>query len=117
MGRHPALALMAALLLAAPGVRAAGEQVLADRQWENPATIEAAAARPALHNTVATFLATDDAWVRVAHAGGARGSAWAHEVRNWLIALGIPGARIQIDPGMAERAHLRLAVHQRGDRL
>ena len=117
MARHPALALMAGLLLAASAAGAAEEQVLAERQWQDPATIEAAAARPALHQTVATYLATDDAWVRVAHAGGARGSAWAHEVRNWLIALGVPGARIQIDPGMAERAHLRLAVHQRGDRL
>jgi hypothetical protein len=104
-------------MLSAAAHAAASEQVLAGAEWQSPATIEEAAARPALHRTVAAYLAESGGWVRIAHAGGARGSAWAHEVRAWLIALGVPGAHIQIDPGMAEAEHLRLAVHAEAGRL
>lgn len=118
MGRRAALALTGGLLLAATGTHATVSEEVVDRTaWEPPATIEEAAARPALHRTVAAFLGDASRWVRIAHAGGARGSAWASDIRAWLIALGIPGSRIQIDPGMAERAHLRLAIHEEGERL
>ena len=108
--------IAAALALAAPAAWAAEPRVL-QRSDGVPETAEAAAQRPALMETVQAYLAKETAVLHIAHPGGASGSAWAHEVRNWLVALGVPGARIQIDPGMAERAHLRLAVHQRGDRL
>jgi hypothetical protein len=116
MARYPALALIA-LLLAAP-VRADGpEQVLVRSDWTPPPTVEAAAARPALNRTVAAYLEREQGWVRLAHGGGARGSAWAHEVRAWLIALGIPGSHIRMDPGMADSGRLTLAVHAGGNRL
>ena len=118
MGRRAALALTGVLLLMAATARAAvSEEVLAGADWRPPETVEAAAARPPLNRTLAAYLAGSGRWVRIAHSGGAEGSAWAQEVRSWLTALGIPGARIQIDPGMAEPGRLRLAVHEEGERL
>ncbi|HKJ72275.1 MAG TPA: hypothetical protein VKA55_11025 [Gammaproteobacteria bacterium] len=117
MERRAALALSALLVLPGPARAGDAEQVLSGADWKAPATVEAAASRPALRKTVAAYLGVEAGWVRIAHAGGARGSAWAHEVRAWLIALGIPGARIQIDPGMAERATLRLAVRTGEERM
>lgn len=118
MERHPALALIGAWLVAAAPAPAGGsERVIAGSDWQSPATVEEAAARPALHETVGAYLAEGDGWVRIAHSGGAEGSEWAHRARSWLIALGVPGAHIQIDPGMAEPGRLRLAVHSGKDRL
>jgi len=42
-------------------------------------------------------------------APGAVGAAWAVELREWLVALGVASARIILEPGDAEDA-LVLAV-------
>lgn len=118
MERRAALALTGVLLLVAATSRAAvSEEVVAAGKWEAPTTVEEAAARPALNRTLAAYLAEPGRWIRLAHAGGAEGSAWAQEMRAWLITLGIPANRIQIDPGMTEPARLSLTVHAEGERL
>ncbi|MFB6261326.1 MAG: hypothetical protein ABEJ96_05210 [Thiohalorhabdaceae bacterium] len=118
MERRPALALTVALLPVALTARAAvSEEELAAAQWEAPATVEEAAARSALNQTLAAYLGEPGRWVRIAHAGGAEGSAWAQAMRAWLITLGIPGDRIQIDPGLTEPQRLSLTVHAEGDQL
>lgn len=118
MERHSALALTGVLLLAAATTRAAiSEEVVAAGKWEAPTTVEEAAARPALNRTLSAYLNESGRWVRLAHAGGAEGSAWAQDMRAWLITLGIPVNRIQIDPGMTEPGRLSLTVHAEGERL
>lgn len=97
------------LLLVAGSLPAAEEQVLQRQAWENPGTLEEAARRPALSETLAAFVADPQGRVHIAHGGGARGSAWGHEIRAWLIALGIPGDRIQLEPGLAPSGELRLS--------
>lgn len=118
MGRRTALALTGVLVLAATTSRAGiSEEVVAAGDWKAPATVEEAAARPALNRTLSAYLAEPGRWVRLAHAGGAEGSAWAQDMRAWLITLGIPANRIRIDPGMTEPARLSLTVHAEGERL
>ena len=44
------------------------------------------------------------------YPGGDEGALWAEELQAWLIALGIPGSRIERIPGsrQADAIHLRL---------
>ena len=105
------------LVLAVGPARAAGEShALTRAEWAAPATVEAAARHPALNGLLADFLARPGGWVRIAHGGGARGSAWAHEVQGWLVALGVPGERLRMDPGMAPKGELRLMAYDEGER-
>lgn len=103
--------VLAALLAGAP---VAAETRAMARADGVPETAEAAAGRPALTDTVADYLDHDRAEVRIAHAGGAQGSAWAHRVRQWLVAFGVPGEDIRVDPGVTEAGRLALSVEEAG---
>jgi hypothetical protein len=105
---------MAAFVLL-PAAGTAAERTVARADWSAPATVEAAARRPALNGVLAAYLGERGQWVRIAHGGDTRGSAWAAEVRGWLVALGIPGQRIRMDPGMASPDQLVLDVHAEGE--
>jgi len=113
-----ALALIRALLLAGvllPAGGMAAERAISREGWSAPATVEAAVHRLALNGLLEEFLEEPGRWVRIAHGGDTRGSAWAAEVRGWLVALGIPGQRIRMDPGMASPDQLVLDVHAEGE--
>ena len=115
-----AVALRAGLLglgLLLPALGAAAERTVSRADWSAPATLEAAAARPLFHETLADYLAEPGNWVRIAHGGGASGSAWAHDVLGWLVALGVPGDQVQLDPAVVAEGRLALSVHARGERL
>jgi hypothetical protein len=98
-----------------PAAGMAAERTVARADWSAPATVEAAARRPALNRVLAAYLEKPGQWVRIAHDGEAPGSSWAGEVRGWLVALGIPGQRIRMDPGMASPDQLVLDVHAEGE--
>lgn len=42
---------------------------------------------------------TGDGNIVVLHPGGDTGYDWANEIRDWLVALGIPSRRIALRPG------------------
>lgn len=44
--------------------------------------------------------------LQIHYPGGEAGGLWAHELRSWLIALGVPGARIELAPGGVHAAAL-----------
>lgn len=115
-----ALALRRGLVMAVcallPAAGTAAERTVTRADWSAPATVEAAASRPALNGVLAAYLGERGQWVRIAHGGDSRGSAWAGEVRGWLVALGIPGERIRLDPGMASPDQLVLDVHAEDER-
>ena len=48
--------------------------------------------------------------VRIRYPGGDEGSLWAHEVRSWLITLGISGKQIELLPGSSAADHLDIEL-------
>ncbi|MFA9459288.1 hypothetical protein [Thiohalorhabdus methylotrophus] len=107
-------ALAVAVLVCAVAMPAQAAETLKRDRWTGPETVEQAAGHPALNTLLSAYTGATGARVEVAHGGGARGSAWAHEVRGWLVALGIPSARIRLEPGITEPGTLRLAVREAG---
>jgi hypothetical protein len=51
----------------------------------------------------------------IGHPGGEEGSLWAHELRSWLVALGLPSQRIQLVSGSryGDALELRVASEER----
>ena len=119
MARPSPLALIrgvcgAALLLGLAAPAAAEDALLLARDRASPERLEEAVAHPVYNAVLERYLARKPAEVILAHAGGAEGSAWADAIRGWLVALGIPGPRIRMDPGVAEAGRMRIRVEGRG---
>lgn len=48
----------------------------------------------------------------IRHAGGEEGELWARELRDWLVALGVPGNRVRRIVGGTNPSGLRLELHE-----
>ena len=75
-----------------------GFVLLAD-DWARPRTGASVVALPAVRAAVDTWRRDERAVIQIVHPGGERGSLWGREVRDWLVALGIPPAHLAILPG------------------
>ena len=53
----------------------------------------------ALRDAVTAWRRDEHAVIRIVHPGGERGSLWGREVHDWLVALGVPPARLAILAG------------------
>ncbi|KPV41371.1 hypothetical protein AN478_01960 [Thiohalorhabdus denitrificans] len=112
------MALMRMWILAALALLAAlpvhAEVTLEEDGWNAPEGPVAAARHPALNAVLSEYVGASGARVELAHDGESAGTAWAREVRDWLVVLGIPGSRIWTEAGGAEPGTLRLAVRPGG---
>lgn len=77
----------------------AREFVLSADDWARPRSGERVIELPAVRDAVRAWLAAPGAILVVSHPGGERGLLWASELHDWLVALGIPGERIELRPG------------------
>ncbi len=101
------------LILSCVGAEAfAQEQLfeLSAEQWARPRQGEALVAYPSLRAAVTALDATPDAMLQIRYPGGEEGSLWAGELRDWLIALGVPASRIQVQPGTRKPEYIELVV-------
>lgn len=89
--------LFLSLLLLAPAAFAdappAGYTITAD-QWALPRSGAALIRLQPVHDAVADWLATPEARIVIRHAGSDVGNLWADELRDWLVALGVPAGQI-----------------------
>lgn len=59
---------------------------------------------------------TADGSIVVLHPGGEAGHQWANEIRDWLVALGIPSRRIALRPGSGVPGAIGVRVEAQGAR-
>lgn len=97
--RIPEFFLM--LLLAASAVPAPADdaRVLSADTWAQPRNAAVVAAMPPVRDVLAAWREAPGQTLVIRHAGGEAGSLWARDLRNWLIALGVAGERIELHPG------------------
>jgi hypothetical protein len=79
--------------------------------WSRPRSAETLLQLPPLREAVAALQGHAGRRLSIHHPEGEQGELWASELRDWLVALGIPSARIdlQVDDAVMER--LDLVVH------
>jgi hypothetical protein len=63
-----------------------------------------------LREVVAAWEAREQQRIRIRHAVGEAGLLWAEELRDWLVALGVPTAAIEVRAGEVERVRLELSI-------
>lgn len=99
------------LSLAAPCVAAAERAVPADA-WASPRSGQAMLGLEALRATVREWMRAGPAHIRIHHPGGETGSLWAAELRDWVVALGVPSSRVRLVPGGSTPDAVTLTVTQ-----
>ncbi|TAM46565.1 MAG: hypothetical protein EPN55_05280 [Gammaproteobacteria bacterium] len=90
--------------MAAPGV------IITAEQWARPRSGDSVVKLPGLATLVEAVERDAASRLVVRFAGGDEGSLWAEELRSWLVALGLPSARIQLEAGLPQAEHLLLEL-------
>jgi hypothetical protein len=88
---------------------------LAAADWPPPRRVEVLAAHRPLAGFVRTLDRQDSGVLRIRHAGGDAGSRFAEQMRDALVALGVPAARIRLVPAAAEDDRLVLEFSVNGE--
>ena len=81
------------LALLVPPAQAAG---LAPELWDRPRSAQAVMAQPAVQQAVAAYQANGAARIMIIHGPRLELQLQAEELRAWLVALAVDGARLQL---------------------
>lgn len=101
-----------ALLLASTPLLA-DEWTLTAAEWSRPRSGERVRAMEPVNAAVNAWRAAgDDAQLILRHASGEEGSLWAAELKDWLVALGVPAHRIEVVPAGMAADRLELEVEE-----
>ena len=95
---------MAAPASASPGVTLSAEQ------WARPRSGAAIVQLPGLAALVEAMERDGTSRLVIRFSGGDEGTLWAEELRSWLVALGWPAARIELEAGWPQPDALRLEL-------
>ncbi|MBW3567573.1 MAG: hypothetical protein KY410_06390 [Proteobacteria bacterium] len=94
--------------------------VLGASEWSRPRSAAAVIDMPPVANAVRAWQAVNEEQMHVqlqlVHASGEEGGLWAAELRDWLIALGIPPPVITLVPAGQASGRLELRVTTRSNR-
>ena len=85
--------------------------------WAPPRRAETLTANPAVTALVHELDARPQSILRIRHAGGATGSDFAQQLRDALVALGLPSARSRLVPAAADADQLILEISTNGERV
>ena len=88
---------------------------LAAADWPPPRRAETLAAHRPLGDFVRLFGRGDAGVLRIRHAGGEVDSRFAEQLRDALVALGVPAARIRLVPAAADADRLILEFSSNGE--
>ncbi|MGU9956956.1 MAG: hypothetical protein ACNYPI_04755 [Arenicellales bacterium WSBS_2016_MAG_OTU3] len=91
--------------------------LLTARDWPQYRSGLAVLDLPPLRKMMKVYLANDNALISVRYPGGDAGSAWAGELREWLVSLGVPLGDIELLPGSRARDALTLEVFRNPGRI
>lgn len=92
------------------GVMAADSYVLTQEQWSVPRRVETVLQMPAIKQILTVVDKAPASRLRILYPGGDEGTLWAHELKAWLVSLGISSRQIELRPGSAESAAIEIQV-------
>lgn len=101
------------IMIAWLGSASAAPLMFDPAEWAAPRRAEALAANKALAGLVQELEARPGRLLRIRHPGGDAGSGEAEALREALIALGVPGTRIRLEPAATENNRLLIETIDR----
>jgi hypothetical protein len=79
-------------------------------EWARPRSAQRVLELPGVRECVASWRTAPDQRLVLVHAPGEEGALWAAELRDWLIALGVPGAQLDLRAVGSDRSRIELHV-------
>lgn len=111
--RHVRLTVLAmALSLSMPAAYCAEVELLRRGDWPRVRSGETVVGLAPLRRAVANFDALSHPRLIIRYPGGDLGNAWAFEVRDWLVSLGIGSQHIVLEPGSGSLDALEIIVEE-----
>ncbi len=104
--------LAMALALAVPPALSAEVELLRRGDWPRVRSGETVVGLAPLRRAVANFDALSHPRLIIRYPGGDLGNAWAFEVRDWLVSLGIGSRHIVLEPGSGSLDALEIIVEE-----
>ncbi|HAD37075.1 MAG TPA: hypothetical protein EYO29_08890 [Gammaproteobacteria bacterium] len=86
------------------------EQPIFAEDWPARRTTKTVLSLPPVKQLLALFVENPRQQVTIRYPGGDKGNAWALELREWLVALGIPSSYIVLEPGSGGQDRLLLLL-------
>jgi len=86
------------------------EQPIFSEDWPDRRTTKTVLSIPPIKKLLALFVEDPRQQVTIRYPGGDEGNAWALELREWLVALGIPSNYIVLEPGSGGQDRLLLLL-------
>lgn len=74
-------------------------EILTKTDWPKVRTGQSVMALESLQRVVTRFEVAAKPVILIRFPGGNLGNAWAFELRDWFVALGIPSNQIRLEPG------------------
>ncbi|UCH53351.1 MAG: hypothetical protein JSW09_00630 [Pseudomonadota bacterium] len=102
------LRLVALLVGLLPGIACAAIATFTPEEWSRLQRASTESSK--MKDVLAALERTPDGRVVVRHASGDRGARWAEALRDWLVARGLPSARIELKPADFESERLEVDV-------
>ena len=86
------------------------EQPILGEDWPDRRTTKTVLSIPPIKKLLTLFIENPRQQVTIRYPGGDKGNAWALELRDWLVALGIPSRYIVPEPGSGGQDRLLLLL-------
>ncbi|MDH5778009.1 MAG: hypothetical protein OEZ33_07345 [Gammaproteobacteria bacterium] len=83
---------------------------LTHEQWSVPKKADDVLNMPAIAKVFAAIQKYPEGRLLIRYPGGDEGTLWAHELRSWLVSLGISRKTIELRPGSKDAAIIELLV-------
>ncbi len=97
-------------LMSMPTVAEDKVYILQAEQWNVPRQASSLLSMPGLREAVQAYETTPNGRFVIQHPQGEEGTLWAHELRGWLVSLGIASKDIDIMPGAGPSNQLEMRI-------
>lgn len=98
------------VLILVTNVVSSSDFVLDADDWARPRNAAYIIALAPVKNAVSQWLEEPDKRIIIRYPGGETGLLWAAELKDWLVALGIPSQHIEQGPGSPKPDQLIISV-------
>lgn len=88
--------------------------IISADEWVRPRDGARVAGLAPLRDSVAKWMREPDQRLVIRYPGGEEGVLWADELRDWLVALGVPSAQVELMPGYPRADAMAVAVRPAG---
>lgn len=103
-------ALLALALVVAADAQADASCAVTAAEWSRPRSAAMVRALPGVRDCVQAWLAQPARHLILVSAPGEEGGLWAAELRDWLVALGVPSAAIELRAVGTDKERLLLRL-------